>query len=250
MTTKNVDFDRRTVLKALGGAATVGVTGIALTGSGAAQATLDTNITGTKVSNDRGAVDYVGVTVDKTLTWDGFDVPVHYLRFKHEVTLDNSTIDGNTDWHTLYDKRSARLPDWSNYGDDESVVAYETDEDGKPDGTKGEVTAGIAWQIIHDGQHHDGFGYGAGDGSSRPQDAPAWAEQYMTVPSDGVSKDRIVKFRSTVDFYTEDVDGNPVQVSSDDGIPRVVGSDGFIVTVTNEGGTTSGSTEDGTSTAG
>lgn len=242
-------LNRRSVLKGLGAtglAAGAGGLGIlATTGGAAAQAALDITINDAKVSNDRGEVDYVGVNLDKTITWDGFDVPVKYIGFKHEVATDANS----KGWHTLYgEKVSAELPDWSNYGDDESVDTYTTDESDKPDGTKGTATAGVQWEIINGSGNpgqYAGFGY---DGNG-PQDPAAWASD-LSVAEDGTVQTHQVRWKTTLYFYEgTDADGNYVQVSEDDGVPSLSGEERFDVTVTNETAELTGSETSGNSVA-
>lgn len=235
--------DRRNVLKALGGAAGLGLVGggayLAI-GFAAAQASINISITDSQISNDRGEVDWVGVDVDKTIQWDGFDVPVKHIGFKHEVATDANS----EGWHTLYGEEvSPALPDWSDFGDDEAVPEYTTDEPSKPDGTKGEAQAGIVWEIINDGTYHDAFGYADGG----PQDAAAWASD-LSVPDDGQSATHEVRLKTTLRFYSgTDENGDYVPIPPEDGITEVSGEGRFDVTVTNEAGTTSGTTENGTS---
>lgn len=240
-------MNRRNVLKGLGGTvalAGVGGAGLAaFTGGAAAQASIDISIDGTTISNDRGSVDYVGVDVSKTIEWDGFDVPVKHIGFKHDV----ATGANSEGWHTLYgEKVSPALPDWSNYGDDEAVEEYTTDEPSKPDGTKGRAVAGIVWEVINDtgdpGSYAE-FGYDGGG----VQDPAQWASD-LSVSDDGTSASHQVTMRTTLRFYEgTDSDGNYVQITSDDGIPEVSGEGAFTVEVVNEASTTSGTTEDGTS---
>lgn len=250
MNPKTTDIDRRTVLKTAGGAAatlTVGGAGFAaLSGSAAATAVLDVSIADTSYSGDQGLVDWLGVEVDKTLQWDGFDVPLRYIGFKHEITLDNATAERDTPYHVLYDDMSGRLSDWSTQGSGsdgwggpgEYIASHNGD---KADYLKGEAHADIKWAIISNGGHPSDW--------ASVQTPVDWTD-ILSVDSDGATDGDTVKWRSTLTFYTEDGDGNPVQVAEDDGVPSVTGEDTFVVDVTNEESDTSGSTEDGTSTAG
>jgi len=224
-------LNRRTVLKSIGGAAGTALVGgaglAALSGGAAAQAGIDMTIDDASVSNDRGEVDYVGVDMSKDIKWDGFDVPVKYIGFKHEIATDAN----KKGWHTLYgEKVSDPLPDWENYGDDEKVVSYTTDESEKPDGTKGHAQAGIVWEIITDGTAHD-YGY---EGSHGPQTPAEWAGD-LTVTEDGATQTHQVRFRTTLYFYEgKNNDDEYVPVSESDGIPKITGTAAFNVTVSNE----------------
>lgn len=249
-------IDRRSVLKGLGGAAALGTVGTAaFAGTTGAQASIDMSINDATVTNDRGEVDFVGVDMDKTIAWDGFDTPLKYIGFKHEVATDAN----KKGWHTLYPKPgnangpngdavSASLPDWSNYGDDESVDSYTTDESEKPDGTKGTATAGIEWEIINgtgDPGQYSGFGYSGGG----VQDPAAWASD-LSVTGDGQSKTHRVRFRTTLYFYSgKDADGNLVQFTDADGVPSQTGTAAFYVTVTNETAELTGTQSTGNSVA-
>jgi hypothetical protein len=251
-------IDRRTVLRGIGATGlAAGVGGAALlaaTGGAAAQASIDMTINDATVSNDRGDLDFVGVNLTKTITWDGFDKPVKYIGFKHEVATDAN----KKGWHTLYpstqetgpngDVISDKLPGWEDYGNDESVDEYTTDESTKPDGTKGTATAGIEWEIINGsgepGQYAS-FGYDGGG----VQDPAAWASD-LSVSGDGVSKTHRVRFRTTLYFYSgKDADGNLVQFTEADGVPSQTGTGTFYVTVTNETAELTGTESTGNSVA-
>jgi len=253
----NTRLTRRTALKGLGGAvgtAIVGGAGIsAFAGSAAAQASLDTNITGTEISNDAGYVNYVGLNADKVIDWKNFDVPVKYIGFKHEIALENN----NEGWHQLYPApgdadnwdddgfvTSPELPDWSGYGDDEEVTQYATDVNHGTEGTTGRAKAGVEWEIINDTGDpgsYAGFGYDGGG----PQDPAQWADD-LSVSEDGKQKQRTVTFRTTLRLY--DADKNVIDDSN--GVGEIRGENAFTVTVTNEDGTTVDSTEDGVTQAG
>jgi len=259
MTSDRPTIDRRTVLKTATGAGAAALAGggafLALTGSAAASATLNVTVGDTQIANDAGHLNYVGVDVDKTITWEGYDVPVKYIGFKHEVAADSNS----EGWHQLYPTPGAaddpdgfavspELPDWSNYGDDEAVTSYTTDANDYPEGTTGEAVAGVAWEIINDTGEpgsYAGFGYDGGG----PQDPAEWASE-LSEGEDGAVNETTVQFKSTLRFYEGIEDGDYIQISGDDGIGEVDGEDSFLVTVTNENGTTSGSTEDGTSDSG
>lgn len=253
MTKDSPVLTRRNALKGIGGLAGAGAIGLAMTGSAAAQASIDVNIKGSKISNDAGHVNYIGVDVSKTIKWSNFDKPVKYIGFKHEIAL-SSNDEG---WHRLYpapgaadDKQgdgfavSPELPDWSNFGDDEQVKQYTTDANHYPDGTTGKALAGIEWEVINDtgepGSYAE-FGYDGGG----PQDPANWADD-VSVSEDGVEKDREVRFKSTLRFYDE----NKNVIADEDGIGEIEGQDTFVVTVTNEDGTMSGTGESGDSTTG
>jgi hypothetical protein len=243
--TANSRLTRRNALKGLGSAATVGLLGggaYFATGLGAAQASIDITITDTNISNDRGEVNWVGVDVDKTIQWDGFDVPLKYIGFKHEVSTDANS----KGWHTLYGERvSPALPDWSNFGDDEAVPLYTTDEANKADGTEGEAFAGIVWEIINDTGEpgsYAAFGYDGGG----TQDPAQWASD-LSVGTDGGSATHQVTMKTTLNFYkSQNDDGTYNQITEANGVPGVSGEGSFVVTVTNESGTSSTS-EGGTS---
>jgi len=247
-------ISRRGVLKVTGGIAGAGILGgtalTALTGGAAAQASIDVNISGTEISNDAGHVNYVGLDTNKIIDWENFDVPVKYIGFKHEVALENN----NDGWHRLYPAPgeadtdgfvlSAELPDWSNYGDDETVAQYATDVNHGPDGTTGRVKAGVVWEIINDsgepGEYAE-FGY---DGSG-VQDPAKWASD-LSVTQDGKQEQRTVTFRTTLRFY----DADKTVIADSDGVGEIQGTNPFTVTVTNEGGTTSDSQSTGSTQAG
>jgi len=254
----DLSISRRGALKATGGAlgaAIVGGAGLtAMTGGAAAQASIDVSIDDTAISNDRGELDYVGLDLNKAVTWDGFDIPVHYIGFKHEITLSDG---GDTDWHQLYpadgnwavSDHMVESEWWDSYGsDDEQVVNYETDVNDKPRGTKGTAEMGFTWEVINDGTWHD-YGYPTGG----PQVPAQWADKLSVPGDDAGTKTTTVKFRTTLRFYTDD-DGDPTTkdpqlIEEDDGMPEIQGMDTFDVTVTNETGTLSGS-ETGSSTSG
>lgn len=247
-------LDRRNVLKALGGAAGLGMVGggaYLAVSPAAAQATIDVSISGTEISNDMGTVDWVGVDVDKTIAWDGFDVPVEYIGFKHEITLDDG---GDTPWHVLYDKTSDHLDNWSSegsgsdgWGGPGEYVVYRDGDKGVL-GLEGKAHADVSWAIISDGSHPSGY-----DSVQTPVD---WTDT-LSEPEDGVTTRHVVRFKTTLTFYTAVENDNgelvPEQITADDGIPDVSGEDSFAVDVVNEvsettdsgGNTTS---ESGTST--
>jgi hypothetical protein len=246
MSDSDSSLTRRTALKGLGGvtgAALAGGTGLAaLTGGAAAQASFDLNITGTTISNDQGDVSYVGVDATKTIAWDGFDVPLRYVGFKHEITIEDS---GSTDWHTLYEGVSGRLTDWSGDGDSdgwggdgEYVDSHGGD---KADYLKGTAKADIQWEIINDtgeaGSYPD-FGYDGGG----VQNPAQWAGR-LSVDADGATEKRVVKWKTTLTFYTENDAGERVQVTDDDGVSELTATERFGVTVTNEDGTTDATTD-------
>lgn len=232
---------RRTALKGLGGvtgAALAGGTGLAaLSGGAAAQATFDLSIDGTTISNDQGDVSFVGVDAEKTVAWDGFDVPLRYIGFTHEITIEDG---GQTDWHTLYDDVSGRLDDseWSDFGGDGEYVASHGGD--KADYLEGVAKADIQWEIINDtgdpGSYPD-FGYDGGG----VQDPAQWASR-LSVDADGTTEKRVVKWKTTLTFYTEE-DGERVQVTDDDGVAQLTATERFGVTVTNEEGTTDATTD-------
>lgn len=230
-------FDRRTVLKGLGGAAAVGAVGTAaFATSGAASASLDVDIGGSEYSGDEGLVDYFQVNATKVLEWDGFDEPVRYFGIKHEITLENDTIDGDVGWHTVYDDMTGRLTDWSakdDYegwgGDGEYIDSHGGDKD---DYLKGRAVMDITWKIISD---------------TDPSvfDPVDWTDK-LSVAADGETKKRVLRWKTTITFYTENADGNPVEISDDDGVNQINGTDRIGITVTNEPGEIGGGT-DGTS---
>lgn len=241
-----MDASRRDLLKAAGGigaASTLGIGGLAaFTGGAAATAQLDVSINGTSYSGDQGDVDWLGVDIEKVMNWDGFDVPLRYIGFKHEITIEDG---GETDWYVLYDKMSARLTDWSSKDDGsdgwggpgEYIASHGGD---KGDYLKGEMHANVQWAIISDGSHPADY--------DSVQDPVDWTAN-LSVSEDGVTKTRTIKWKTTLTFYTEDADGNAVQVQSDDGVPEVVGGTSFDVAVTNEESVSDGS-ETGSSTVG
>ena len=231
-------IDRRTVLKGVGGAAILGTVGTAaFAGSGAAQASMDVDVSGTEYSGDQGQVNWFGVNVGKKLTWDGFDVPVRYLGIKHEVTIENDTTDTDTPWHTLYDKRTDRLTEWSSKGSGsdgwggpgEFIASHGGD---KADYLRGDARMDAKWAIISDGSHPSDY-----DSVQTPVD---WTDA-LSVEADGATKKRVLRWKTTITFYTEGTEGNPVEISDDDGVAQIQGTDRIGITVTNEGGTTGGS---------
>lgn len=240
-------LDRRSVLKGLAGAGAVaGVGGagfLAATGGAAAAIELDASITDTSYSGDQGDVDWVAVEIDKTLNWDGFDVPLRYIGFKHEITLDDG---GSTPWHVLYDNMSGRLTDWSSEGDGsdgwggpgEYIESHGGD---KAEYLTGVAKADVAWAIISDGSHPAEY-----DSVQTPVD---WTGT-LSEAQDGATTTHTVRWKTTLTFYTEDSEDAPVQITPDDGVSEVVGETSFDVTVTNEGGETTGSGESGSSTVG
>jgi hypothetical protein len=240
-------LDRRNVLKGLGSAAALaGVGGagfLAATGGAAAAVELNASISDTSYSGDQGDVDYVAVEIDKTINWDGFDVPLRYIGFRHEITLDDG---GSTPWHVLYDQRSGRLTDWSSEGNGgdgwggpgEYIESHGGD---KGDYLKGTAKADVAWAIISDGSHSAEY-----DSVQTPVD---WTAT-LSEGDDGATTTHTVRWKTTLTFYTEDSNGDPVQITGDDGVSEVTGETSFAVTVTNEGGELTGSEESGNSTAG
>lgn len=237
-------LDRRTALKGLGTLAAVGAGAgglAALTGGAAAAIQLDASISDTSYSGDQGDVDYVAVDIDKTINWDGFDEPLRYIGFRHEITLDDG---GSTPWHVLYDQRSDRLTDWSSQGSGgdgwggpgEYIDSHGGD---KADYLKGTAKADVSWAIISDGSHPSGY-----DSVQTPVD---WTAT-LSEGGDGVTTTHTVRWKTTLTFYTEDSNGDPVQIDPNDGVAEVVGQTTFDVTVTNEAGETDGSGESGSST--
>lgn len=215
-----------------------------MVGSASASASLNVDIQGSEYSGDQGLVNYVAVDVDKTMTWDGFDEPLRYIRFKHEITLDNAKVESDTSWHTLYDKRSGRLTEWSGWeesdgwgGPGEYVTSHSGD---KEDYLKGEAHADVSWAVISDGGHPSEY-----DSVQTPVD---WTD-LLSVGKDGATKYRMVRWRTTLKFYTEDDNGDPVQITDDDGVAEVTGEDYFQVKVTNEGGEIGGESTGGSKTA-
>lgn len=237
---------RRTALKGIGGvtgAALAGGTGLAaLSGGAAAQAAFDLTINGTEISNDQGDVSFVGVNAQKTVAWDGFDVPLRYIGFRHEISIEDG---GTTGWHTLYDDISGRLDEWSGEGDSngwggdgEYVASHGGD---KADYLKGVAKADIQWEVINDtgepGSYAD-FGYDGGG----VQDPAQWASN-LSVDADGATQKRVIKWKTTLTFYTEDDAGERVQITDDDGVSELTATERFAVTVTNEEGTTDATTD-------
>lgn len=248
-------LNRRSILKGLAGAGAVaGVGGagfLAATGGAAAAVELDVSIGDTTIANDEGDVDYVAVDVDKVLEWENFDVPLRYIGFRHEITLDDG---GDTGWHVLYDNMSGRLTDWSSQGDGSdgwggpgeyvgahSNADHEGNDPEASEYTTGTAYADVSWAIISDGSHPAGY-----DSVQTPVN---WTGR-LAEAEDGTTTTHTVRWRTTLTFYTEDGDGNAVQVTDADGVPSVQGEDSFDVTVTNEAGGTTGSSETGSSTAG
>jgi len=245
MTPDSLDLDRRTVLKGLGGAATVGAVGggsLVLTGGAAAQAQFDATITDTTLSNDQGDLDWLGVSLDKTISWDGFDVPVAYIGFTHDITIQDS---GSTPWHTLYDMVSDKLTNWSSKGSGsdgwggpgEYVSTYTGDK--SVDGLKGEAHADVKWAVISDGSHPSGY-----ESVQTPVD---WTSR-LSAGEDGTTESNTLKWRTTLTFY-EDNSGSPSQIAESDGVPEVEATETFDVAVTNEDSSIT-STSSGGSTAG
>lgn len=230
-------INRRNVLKGLGGTlgvAAIGGTGLlAATGSAAAQAQFDIDLDGTTYTGDQGLVDVVGVDATKTITWENFDVPVRYIRFKHEITIEDG---GNTDWHTLYDKRSDRLTDWSSKGSGSDGWGgpgeYASNDGGdKQDWLNGKAYADVHWAVITDPADYEPNG--AHSEWASVQTPAEWAEQ-ISVDEDGQTKVRTIKWKTTLTFYTENENGKAVEIAEDDGVTTVTGTDRFSVTVTNE----------------
>jgi hypothetical protein len=230
---KDSPVSRRGVLKGaagISGAALAGGAGLAaLTGGAAAAASIDISINGSEYSGDQGLVDYVGVDMSKKIVWKNFDVPVRYIDFKHQITIEDG---GDTDWHTLYEGRSGRLTDWSGKGDSkgwggdgEFIASHGGD---KADYLNGDARADVHWAVIVDPTASDYGGYDTGT----PTPAE-WAEK-MSVDQDGNTEIRTIKWKTTLEFYTENDNGKAVQVSSDDGVPSVQGTERFNVTVTNQ----------------
>jgi len=251
---EHTTLDRRTVLKTIGGASATAALGgsalLAATTPAAASASLNVNIDNTTYSGDQGDLDWVGVDAEKTIKWDGFDVPVHYIGFKHELSTD-ANKDG---WHVLYGDGSggpaisAHLDDWRHKdgghggtwaSDDEYVSSHGGD---KGEYLTGEAHAGVKWEIVNDGTWHD-YGYANGG----PQTPPEWASD-LSESDDGATNTSTITWKTTLSFYTDD-GGTPVQITGDDGVPEVVGMDDITVTVTNEGGQIT-SSSDGNTTSG
>ena len=252
-------IDRRSVLKGLGGAAVLGTVGTAaFAGSGAAQSSIDVSITGAEIKNDAGDVDWIGVEAEKTIKWDGFDVPVDYIAFKHEITIEDG---GETEWHTLYDNNheiahgSWKTPDpnllnWSGengsdgWGGAGEYVSEYTSSDDDLNGTKGTAHANIKWAVIDEGQEADDA-----ERWYSVQEAAPWAER-LSVDKDGKQTKHVLKWKTTLTYYTDAYDTDtPAKIKPDDGDPTATGTERFGITVTNEAATTGETNSNGSATA-
>jgi len=242
MTDADAGFDRRTVLKGLGigGVSLAGGAGALALGSGSAraQAALDVSLDDATYSGDQGLVNWVGVTATKTLRWSNYDVPVRAFDITHEITLRNATIDGSTDWQTIYEGQTDRLKNWSAKGDsngwggDGEYVARHSGDKGEY--LNGAAVMDISWAVISDGSHPSEY--------DSVQSAVDWTDE-LSVSEDGVTKTRTVRWRTTITFLTDDGEGGLQPVADSDGQAEVTGTTTFDVTVENQPATIDGGTD-------
>lgn len=244
-------MERRSVLKTIGGIGITGAIGLGATGftGGAAAASSKLKIRNSKVSNDDGDVTQVGVTIDHTASWDGFDRSVDAVAYRDvikEVRGNGST--GAT--QVLYDNTDAPvlLDNWSSDGSGGDGWGG-PDEHTTGAGTSGDVNAGIDWVVLAENP-----GSAAKSGES-PGQIGAFG---LDNDTDGTKKTVQLRYVKQVSFYTEDAGG---AYTSDDGsttlalmggddgtLRRTVSKGDFKVTVGNEGAT-AGSSGTGSSSA-
>lgn len=245
-------MERRNLLKAVGGIAATasagGVGVLAMSGGAAAQSSF--SIDDSSVTLDDGDVSKIGVELDHTVTWDGFDVPVEAASYTDTIEL----RDGNgSTLHsaTIFDNSNnpVLLENWSTDGSGGDGWGGPGEHTSGP-GTQGGVNANIDWTVLSDDPNADG-------GTESPGDINAFGIENTT---DGSEQDFILRYTKTVTLFTTEqnggtavsaADGTTVyQLGVDDGtVGEVVGQDTFTVTVGNEEATTSSGTTSGSSSA-
>lgn len=228
-------MERRQYIKAAGGIGTVAsIGGLALTGGASANQTY--SIDGTSVTIDDGDLSYVDVSLSSTLSWDGFDTPVKYLRFTSEIQITGNKDGTNTNPHPLItDNVSDELPgEWKDGKDGDGSGKwggsdeYYTKYTGDTKGTEGEIHTAVDWRVI-------------GQNGKSIEDPVDWTDQFE--PTDGTQKKVQLKKKST----TEMLDENNTVISHD--AATVESTETFTVTVNNQQSTNGGSAS-GDSTAG
>jgi hypothetical protein len=188
---------RRSVLKGLGGAATVGTIGGAsfFALSGSAAATVSGGLIGsTAISSDDGSVDYVAVWGDAQIDWKGFDTPAQYFSIDIELEVVQDW-DGQT--RTTKQIHSTVLVDldndsWGNH-----------DEDLSGSGTRGTIKSGIGRDS--NGDHDPTIDWhivGTDPDNYALPDDPVPASR-LEVDQDGSERSFTLVMRSTYTWYDD-----------------------------------------------
>lgn len=243
----NIELDRRKVLGTVGGLAVAGSGFAALTG-GATATSGSLDIGDSEVHTDDGDLTEVNVKLDHTVTWDGFDIPVHAAEYRDVIRVydSNNNLLGS---HVLRDETDTpkMLENWSGDGDSNGWGGDGEHTSGP--GTEGNVNADILWTVLSDSDNTPTH--------SIPQGQPASVEDFgLDNETDGSVRDYTVEFVKTVRLYTKDSggsytasDGTSLRLmGGDDGTVGEVKSSGtFTLSVGNEAASTSGTGSGGSS---
>lgn len=235
-------MERRSVLKTIGGIGIAGSIGLGATTftGGAAASSSSLNIKGSTLSNDDGDVTQVGVSIDHTASWDGFDEAVDAVAYRDVIKAVNG--DGSIRAsHVLYDNTDAPvlLDNWSSDGSGDDGWGGPGEHTSGP-GTSGDVNATLDWTVLAENPSN------ASKSVEKPGDIDAFG---LDNGEDGTDKNVKLRYVKQVSFYATDSSGSYTSddgsttlalMGGDDGTRRRTTSEGdFTVTVTNEGATTS-----------
>lgn len=254
MTTDKADIDRRTVLKGLGGLATVGAVGVGgmtLTGSGmAASSSLDISDP-SAVTTDDGNIKRVTLNLSHSVSWDGFDKPVDAVAWKDTLTVRPKSDNPVT--HTVYDNTQSPvlLENFSSKGDGSDGWGGSGEwaeyQEGQHAKESGEVHADIDWNVIVDPR------YAGPQSVEDPYEIDG--NSVIEPTTDGETLKSGIEYKKALYFYTTDrskvrTDSGEKSVGllTGDGVKKVEkASDTFTLTVTNQDSTATNTGSGGTS---
>lgn len=244
-------MQRRDVIKSAAGAlavTTAGGAGLFALSGGAAAADDFTISDASPVTTTDGVVEFVEVDATHKVVWTGFDEPVYALAYHDKLV---KASDGTE--HVLYDGTGSpvRLEDfsskgsgsdgWGGSGEYASEDPSSYVEATGPTKT-GFVNANINWRVLGDGD---------AAGGALSVETPGSLDAFgIEEPTDGETNTTTLEYHKTVSFYTEDANGNLVQMGSAEGtLANAESVASFTVEVTNDA-STSDSSGDGSSSTG
>lgn len=253
-------MERRKLLKFMGGigaTSVLGIGGIAAFSSGAAASSSGLTINDANVTEDDGDVSKVGVFLNHSASWDGFDEPVHAVEYRDVLRVyDNS---GNQlGSHVLRDGLNTPVllenistqgnsgDGWGGDGEYADVDAADEDEDdshAEAGYLAGSVYADIDWTLIADPT--------AQNVNTPPQGSVADTSTFgIDNETDDSTAKYTIELKKIVQFYTRDSSGgyqtdngkSVALMGGDDGtVSKTEASGQFTLSVTNDPSTQSSS---------
>ncbi len=165
-------------------------------------------------TTDDGSLQYVRVEIDHSVSWDGFDQDVEYIRYIDRIHIRPGDEDVT---HILYDEVSGHLDDWSDDGDSDGWGG--PGEHATGSGNAGEAHADLNWNVVGDPNASDPEA-----GGPRSVETPSHRLDLLEADTDGASMQSAITYEKDIRL----LNGNENELAQD------IISDDFTVDVLNE----------------